>query len=413
MNTLTDLIHPDLARAIVLDHTPAPIVINVPLASALGRFLAKDVVARDDHPQFPASTMDGYAVVAHDASPWREVTGTQMAGELLDLEVSEGYAVKIMTGAPVPRGADAVVRIEDIQETEDHIVIADVEVKPGQNIRPVGSDLGRGQVVLPAGSHIGAVELGLIATTGNSTVAVGKPPRVAVISTGDELTDPGAELKPGLIFDSNRYSLVAAVEETGAEVVHSSRVGDEIEELREVLDGLKGKMDVLITSGGVSVGDRDVVKTLIGERATVHFQRVFMKPGKPLNFATADDLLIFGLPGNPVSSMVSFELFARPALLKMQGAALITRTTAPVVLASDSARTDRIEYQRAIVSVGQDGKLVADMTGNQISSRLASLLNANALLIIEPGAESIPAGQQVPAMLLDVPLRSATSLPET
>jgi molybdopterin biosynthesis enzyme len=156
-----------------------------------------------------------------------------------------------------------------------------------------------------------------------------------------------------------------------------------------------------------------VVKTLIGERATVHFQRVFMKPGKPLNFATADDLLIFGLSGNPVSSMVSFELFARPALLKMQGAALITRTTAPVVLASDSARTDRIEYQRAIVSVGQDGKLVADMTGNQISSRLASLLNANALLIIEPGAESIPAGQQVPAMLLDVPLRTATSPPET
>jgi gephyrin len=407
MTPTTELIHPNVAMQTVLERVPARQAEIVSLESALGRFLAEDVVARDDHPPFPASTMDGYAVLAADASPWREVTGVQLAGRQLDFEVSEGYAVKIMTGAPVPRGADAVVRIEDIRETEDHIVIADVPVRSGQYIRPVGSDMALGSTVLTRGTRIGPVELGLIATMGYESVLVGRRPRVAVISTGDELVDPGTPLEPGLIRDSNRFSLVASVTAIGADVVHSSRMSDDIDELRQLLDSLDGTFDVLVTSGGVSVGDRDVVKVVIGERATVHFQRVFMKPGKPLNFATAPDLLIFGLPGNPVSSMVAFELFVRPALLQMQGAANIRREAASVVLATDVPRSDRIEYQRAVVSVDQSGRLVADSTGNQISSRLASMLGANALLVIEAGEGAIPAGETVPAMLLDVPLGQA------
>jgi gephyrin len=407
MTPTTELIHPDIARQTVLEHVPAPVAETVVLEAAVGRILAEDVVARDNHPPFPASTMDGYAVVAADASPWREVTGVQLAGRQLDFEVSDGYAVKVMTGAPVPRGADAVVRIEDIRETEDHIVIADVPVRSGQNIRPVGSDLALGSNVLTRGTRITPVELGLIATMGYESVSVGRRPRVAVISTGDELVDPGTHLEPGLIRDSNRFSLAASVTATGAEIVHSSRVSDKIDDLRQLLDGLDGRFDVLITSGGVSVGDRDLVKVVIGERATVHFQRVFMKPGKPLNFATAPGLLIFGLPGNPVSSMVSFEIFVRPALLQMQGAARIHREAASVVLATDAHRSDRIEYQRAVVSIDQSGRLVANSTGNQISSRLASMLGANALLVIDAGEGAIPAGETVPAMLLDVPLGQA------
>jgi molybdenum cofactor synthesis domain-containing protein len=398
-----DMLHPRDALDAVLAQCPAPAPISVSLANAAGHYLADDVVARDDHPPFPAATMDGFAVVAADVSPWREITGEQPAGPKIPLEVSEGYAVKIMTGAPLPQGADAVIQVEKVTVSEDHIVLEDVPLQSGLNIRPVGSDLGQGKRILDKGALIGSVELGLIATMGYADVIVARPPRVAVISTGDELVEPGSDLAPGMIRDSNRFSLVAAVQAAGATVVHSSRVGDTVEELRTRVASLAGQIDVLVTSGGVSVGDRDVVKLLLGETADVHFRRVFMKPGKPLTFATAADLLIFGLPGNPVSSMVSFELFVRPALLKMMGASQLLRTTAPVVLDSVVRPSDRIEFQRAFVSVADDGRLRATTTGNQISSRLASMLGANALLVIEPGEESFPAGSIVAALLIDIP----------
>jgi molybdopterin molybdotransferase len=288
-------------------------------------------------------------------------------------------------------------------------MIEEVPLKAGLNIRPVGSDLAQGQCIIESGTLIGPVELGLIATMGYAEVSVARRPRVAVISTGDELVDPGADLTPGMIRDSNRFSLVAAIERAGAEVVHSSRVGDTVEELRRRLAGIEDQIDVLVTSGGVSVGDRDVVKLLLGEAADVHFRRVFMKPGKPLTFATLDDLMIFGLPGNPVSSMVSFELFVRPALLTMMGAKRPLRETALVAVASEVRPSDRIEFQRATITVAANGRLKAETTGNQISSRLASLLGANGLLIIEPGTETIPPGEMLPAILIDIPRSSAPS----
>jgi molybdopterin molybdotransferase len=262
---------------------------------------------------------------------------------------------------------------------------------------------------------VGPVEIGLIATMGYAEVRVSRRPRVAVISTGDELVDPGADIAPGMIRDSNRFALVSAIEAAGAEVVHSSRVGDTVEELRRRLAGIADGIDVLVTSGGVSVGDRDVVRLLLGEAADVHFRRVFMKPGKPLTFATAGDLMIFGLPGNPVSSMVSFELFVRPALLTMMGAKTPLRETTQVALAAEIRPSDRIEFQRAFITVAPNGRLKAETTGNQISSRLASMLGANGLLIIEPGTEPIPPGEMVPAILTDIPRALALSplAPET
>ncbi len=206
-----------------------------------------------------------------------------------------------------------------------------------------------------------------------------------------------------MIRDSNRFAMVAALEAAGAEIVHSSRVGDDIHALKALVNSLLDKIDVLVTSGGVSVGDKDIVKMLIGETAEIHFQKVFMKPGKPLTFATAGDLVIFGLPGNPVSSMVSLELFVRPALLKMQGASTLERAKVKVRLVDPVKKSDRLEYQRAFLTVSDSGELLASTTGNQISSRLASMLNANALLIIDPGDDSIPAGTIVDALLTDIP----------
>lgn len=396
------MLHPDDARERVLGVVRPVAPEHLNLANARGRVLAQDVVARDDHPPFPAATMDGFAVVAEDGSPWREITGVQVAGPDLGLEVSEGYAVKIMTGAPLPRGANAVIKIEDVEVSEDHIVLSDPTCPPGQYIRPVGSDLARGQTILRSGARLGPIEIGLIATMGYGAVDVARQPRVAVISTGDELVEPEADLAPGMIRDSNRFALMAALEEAGADVIHSSRVGDDIHELKARVEEIRPSIDVLVTSGGVSVGDKDIVRMLLGETAEIHFQKVFMKPGKPLTFATAGDLVIFGLPGNPVSSMVSLELFVRPALLRMQGAITVLRPQVPVRLAGTVRKSDRPEYQRVYLNVAPDGVIEAGTTGNQISSRLASMLGANGLLVVEPGDGEIPAGEMRTAILLDV-----------
>lgn len=397
------MMDPAEARGRVMERVRPLPAERVTLAEAAGRWLAEDVVADDDHPPFPAATMDGYAVLAGDASPWREVIGYQPAGAWIDAEVTEGYVVRIMTGAAVPAGADAVVKVESTEIADDHVVIHQAEVAVGENIRPVGSDLAKGTVVLPAGTRVGPVEIGLLATLGHAEVAVARRPRVAVISTGDELVEPGQPLGPGQIRDSNRFGVSAAVREAGGDVVYADRATDELSDLRRIVDELPADLDALITNGGVSVGDRDVVGTLIGETAEVHFDRVFMKPGKPMTFATRGDLLIFGLPGNPVSSMVALELFVRPALLALQGAGRPTRDVVTVETTEELRRSDRIEYQRAVVTVGPDGRLRARATGGQGSSRLASMAGANALLVVEPGEGTVPAGSPSPAILLDLP----------
>jgi gephyrin len=391
---------PHEALDIVLRATPLLEVESASLTEAAWRPLAEDIVALEDHPPFPASTMDGYAVVAQDVSPWREVIGVQAAGSVLDAEVTHGTAVQIMTGAPLPPGADAVVRVENTETADDHVIIHQELVAQGENVRPIGSDIARGARVLRAGQLLGPAEIGMLASMGVVSIPVRRRPVVSVMSTGDELLEPEMPISPGKIRDSNRFSLLAALGQTGAHVDWHGKGPDERDHLHQVLLELIESSDVVVTSGGVSMGELDLIKAILGDIADVHFRCVFMKPGKPLNFATVGSTLIFGLPGNPVSALVSFELFIRPALRKLQGFANPTRPTLRAQVAERVEPTDRIEYQRARISQDSSGKLIATTTGSQGSSRLASFTGANGLIVIPPRESAYESGETVDAIVL-------------
>jgi len=383
----------------VLSLTPTLPEEDVCLQDAAWRVLARDIVATENHPPFPASTMDGYAVLSEDHSPWREVIGVQAAGSIVDVEVTPGTAVRIMTGAPMPRGADAVVRVENTEMADDHVIVNQESVSAGENIRPIGTDILIKDLVLKKGTVIGPPEIGLLATLGLEPVSVRRRPIVSVISTGDELLEPSMAITPGKIRDSNRFSLLAALNQAGATVDWIGKGPDDRDHLHRLLTECIAKSDMVITSGGVSMGELDVIKAVLGDLAVVHFRRVALKPGKPLNFATAGETLIFGLPGNPVSALVSFELFIRPAIRTMMGHPTVTRPVITVILSHDVQPTDRIEYQRAEIRQDRSGKLVASTTGGQASSRLASFTGANGLVIVPPRDLRYAAGEPVDAML--------------
>ena len=384
------LLHPDDARARIFERLWRLPTEQAPLREAPWRVLANDLVAGEDHPPFPAATMDGYAVIADDPSPWREVVGRQTAGHVAVLDVTLGAAAWITTGSPVPPGATAVVPVEATEIADDHVIIHQDHVDAGENIRPVGVDLAKGSVVLNAGSLLGAAEMGLLAGLGIDPVAVIRRPRVSVLSTGNELVEPNETPGPGQIRDSNRFSLIAALQEAGAEVIWAGRGPDDTDALRTSLVERIAESDIVITSGGVSMGDLDLIKPLLSELAEVHFRRVFMKPGKPFNFATSGDTLVFSLPGNPVSALVGFEVFLRPALRFMLGAKEIDRPRVQVRLDHSIRPSDRIEFQRAVVRVDPNGRLRAWTTGPQASSRLVSLVGANALIVVPAGTDSLP-----------------------
>lgn len=373
---------------------------HVGLQQARGRFLAVDVRADDDLPGLPRSSVDGYAVRAGDTSASFQVLEEVTAGRLAHAQVRPGTAVRIMTGGTLPPGADAVVMVEEVEETDARAVLQH-RPGPGENVHPPGMDLTRGQTVLVAGSRIGPAEVGLLATVGCASVPVYRRPRLAVLATGDELVEPDQTPPPGSVRDSNRFALMAAAEEAGAEVVWHAHAADDEARLEQAMRAGLEQADVLLTSGGVSMGTRDLIKPILERMARIHFGRVSFKPGKPLTFATTDaGKLIFGLPGFPVSSLVTLEVFVRPALLKLGGAASITRPRVSVTL-GHAIRPDpvRPEYQRARVT-WQDGRFVARTTGLQSSSRLLSIVGANALLELEPGDQPLAAGTIVQAVLL-------------
>lgn len=396
---------PQEAHAIVLAHARVLDAESVPLRDAAWRVLAEDVTAPEDHPPFPAATMDGFAVVAEDGSPWREIIGEQMAGAVIDAEVTDGTAVRIMTGAAIPRGANAVVRVEATELADDHVIIHQEDVAPGENIRPVGSDVRQGDLILPAGTVLGPAEIGLVAGMGIDPVPVRRTPRISVISTGDELVEPGQPLGPGQIRDSNRFSLLAALATEPVEVTFAGQAPDKRDALEALLHERRATDDVIITTGGVSMGELDLIKAILFDAPDVHvhFRRLYLKPGKPFNFATAGETLIFGLPGNPVSSLVGFELFIRPALRAMSGQTVVDHPRVPVTLTRELNGSDRIEYQRAVVTVDGDGRLWATPNGSQQSSRLRSFVGANALLVIPPHESAYPAGALLEALLLAPP----------
>lgn len=384
----------------VLDATPILTPRRVPLTEAGGLVLAEAIEAQEDLPPFPAATMDGYAVIAADGAGWRELIGEQLAGYIADIVVRPGTVARITTGAPLPPGADAVVMVERTSEVGGRVEIAQDAIKVGENIRPIGVDMARGQRVLDAGTPIGPAEMGLLASLGIATPLVYPRPRAALLSTGDEIVEPWETPAPGQIRDANRHALSVALAALGIAIVSSTIAPDEEGATRATLSAALAEADVLITSGGVSMGQRDLVKGLLDELATVRFGRLFMKPGKPLHFATAPDgTLIFGLPGNPVSALVGFEIFVRPALLKLAGHPTPVRPRVRVVLDAAIASGDRPEFQRAIVRQGADGQLHASNTGAQGSSRLASMLGANAFLALPARSEPFAAGETVEALL--------------
>jgi molybdopterin molybdotransferase len=373
---------------------------TVELTRARGRFLAQDITADADLPGLPRSSVDGYAVIAADSASEHRVLEEVTAGRLAHAQVTPGSAVRIMTGGALPEGADAVVMVEDVEEVDGRAILQR-RPRPGENVHPPGMDLARGQSVLSHGARIGAAEIGLLATVGCTNVPVFRKPRVAVLATGDELVEPHESPPPGSVRDSNRYALMAAAEEAGAEVVWQAHAHDDEAELERAIRSALEAADVLLTSGGVSMGTRDLIKPLLDRMATIHFGRVSFKPGKPLTFATtADGKLAFGLPGFPVSSLVTFEVFVRPALLKLGGADRVSRPRVEVALGHD-IRPDpvRPEYQRATV-MWENHRFVAYTTGLQASSRLMSIVGANALLELEPGTEPLPKGTMVQALLL-------------
>ena len=397
------MIDADEAASLVLQHTPLLGVERVALAHCVGRVLAEDVTATASLPAYPSSAVDGYAVRSADAGKALRVLGESAAGRPFPGSIEPGTAVRILTGGVLPEGADCVVMFEEVQ-LDGEVVTVPAPQRAGSNFHRPGADVRAGERVLLAGTQLGAAELGLVAALGFPRLPVFRRPRVALMSTGDELVEVGGKPERGQIVDSNRWALLAALREAGAEVRGLGIAPDQPDALRQlVVDALR-EVDVLVTSGGVSVGTHDLVKPLLESLGTVHVGRVKLKPGKPFTFATLPSgKLAFGLPGFPVSSLVTFEVFVRPALRKMQGFSHLQRPTLPVRLAYDArASADRTEYQR--VKLRREGRdLVAETTGSQSSSRLMSLAGAHALVRIPPGDQGINAGSFVEAMILALP----------
>jgi molybdenum cofactor synthesis domain-containing protein len=307
--------------------------------------------------------------------------------------------VRVTTGAPIPPGADAAVMVEFTQEKDGQVEIK-TTVEAGSNIRPIGQDLAQRQLVLAQGTFLEAPEIGLLAMIGKTQVLAYPAPRVGVMSTGDELVEPGDPLKPGQIRDANRFSLMSAVREAGGIAVDLGRITDEAGALQETIERGLHQADVLLTSGGVSMGQLDLVKPYLAERGTIHFGRVRAKPGKPVTFATLDGVPVFAMPGFPVSALVSFEVYVRPALLKMAGHTRLHRARRQVTLTHDVPHTaGRTEFQRAIVTRDADGHYTAVTTGYQGSGRLLSMHGANALLILPYQHGDFPTGSEAEAII--------------
>jgi molybdopterin molybdotransferase len=330
------------------------------------------------------------------------------AGEMLQQALESGQAARIMTGAPVPPGADAVVRIED---TDFQYRGAGVEapemvqvyqpVSPGENVRPAGQDVRKGEQVMSANRRLRPQDAGFLSMLGVSQVPVRRKPLVAVFSTGDELLPVEAELTPGKIHDANTYTLIGLVEQSGAEPDNLGIIRDDPKAVRSALEtAFRNRADLILSSAGVSVGALDFVRSVVEQNGSLSFWRVNMRPGKPIAFGQYREIPFIGLPGNPVSAFVGFEIFVRPALNKMLGLDTSPRFFRQAELADPVESDGRESYLRGIVSL-QDGRLVARLTGHQGSGNLHSLVQANALLFIPSGVKYLPSGGQVRVMLLD------------
>ncbi len=387
---------------------------NVRLLDALGRVLAADAVSDVDVAPFDNSAMDGYAVRAQDVAGAERGTPVELdvlehiaAGAWPEAEVGPGQASRIMTGAPMPGGADAVVMVEYTNGVGGDggaggRVAVERPLTGGENVRRRGEEVSAGDVVLSAGDVVGPAAIGLLASTGHDTVDVFRRPEVAVVSTGDELVEVREKPGPGKIRNSNSYSIAAQVSLAGGVPLRFPIVPDDIEATRQALSRAADEADFIVASGGVSVGDFDFVKPVLEELGEMEYCRVAMRPGNPQTMGSIRGVPFFGLPGNPTSTYVGFEIFVRPALRLMQGFSSLDRPVVRVILAHDvKKRPDRRYYFRARLERDDDGRLVASLSGRQSSALLTAAHRGNCLLVLPEGEERFEAGSEVDAMRLD------------
>ena len=406
------------ASALILANVRPLGIQHVSLRQALGRVLGEDVLSTIEHPPWDNSSMDGYAVRAEDvrrASPGAPVTlrvlETVRAGQRPTRALEPGTAIRVMTGAPVPDGADSVIRVEDTNGGEANVEIRDTR-DAGRNLRPRGEDLRVGDVAVPRGTVIGPAQLGVLASVGCASVPVHRRPRVAVLASGDELVDVDqfdAVARGDRIVSSNNYTITASVLAAGGEVVDLGIVPDDPDAYKARL-AQAADCNLLITSGGVSVGAYDFTKDVLQSLgAELHLWRIAMRPGAPLGFGTLGGMPWLGLPGNPVSAMVTFELFARPVIKRQRGEREIFRRTFDVRLREDiSIAAPLTHFMRAIVEWESDGPW-ARLTGPQGSGLLTSMARANALVVVPPERRTASAGETIRALPLgDTATSSAT-----
>lgn len=411
---MADLLNVDQALEQVLAQITPLSAEQVNLAESLHRVLAQDIIADSHIPPFPNSSMDGFAVRAADVANASKdapqpltLTMDIPAGAVPQRRLEAGEAARIMTGAQMPDGADAVIPVEntDAQWTAESKIALSSQVnfyrsvQSGDYVRPAGEDIRAGQTILTAGTRIRAQEIGVLASIGCAEVPVTRQPRVAILSSGDELIDVNAPLAPGKIRDSNSYTLAALVQTYGAVPVQIPRAHDTLEDVRlRFREAIAHKPDIILSSAGVSVGAFDVVRSVIDELGQVNFWRINLRPGKPLAFGRLGDIPFFGLPGNPVSAMVTFDVFVRPALMKLTGRTHHAQTI-QATLAEDLNSDGRRSYLR--VKLGEEnGTWVARTTGTQSSGALTSMVLADGLLIVPEDVLHVRAGEKLPVRLL-------------
>ena len=402
------------ARERILSHFQATTEETLPLIQCANRILAVDIAAEHDLPLFNNSSMDGFAIraadsstAAADSSVTLSVVADIPAGSAPTVTLTKSQAARIMTGAQLPERADPVIPVEDTDfnsreagTTAPQTVSFTKIVKAGENVRMRGMDLHTGDVALPKGRRLKPQDLGLLAMLGFANVNVHKKPRAALLSSGDELMEVDAALTAGKIHDSNSYALAALIESTGAEVLRLGVAKDTYESVTGLLEkAANEKVDLVISSAGVSVGAFDFVKEVIESKGKMDFWRVNMRPGKPLAFGEYRGKPFIGLPGNPVSAFVGFEVFVRPVLEKLSGQLDGSRLTIKVRCEKDIESDGRESYLRAKVR-NENGVYIATLTGHQGSGNLLSLVQADALLIIPAGVKCLPVGQEVDAILL-------------
>ena len=394
--------HPE-AVSLVLENTPRLPAVYVPLVEARELALSEDIRARFDSPPFDNSAVDGYAVRSADAEAGRifKVVDEAPAGRPAQKKVGEGEAIKIFTGGVVPRGADAVVMVENTSGWGEEFELKKA-AEADQNLRATGEDVREGDLILRAGTEVGAPEIALAATQGYGELSVYRKPKVVILSTGSELVEPGTRaLSPGEIFDSNSFALLAQALEAGADASRMVAASDDADALRAAMEQALTSADVVVTSGGVSVGQRDLVKSTLLELGVEQvFWGVKLKPGKPVFFGTRGDARFFGLPGNPVSAMVCFELFVRPALMAMMGREDKRRPRIGVYFDEDvENRFGRMHAMRVNLT-GTEKGWRAESVGAQGSGLVSSLTKADALALIGPESEGVRAGELVEAIVL-------------